>query len=464
MPYSSMIAAAGITPGQPGSLFKIPCADGLGDLTAAQSSFDFLGTAVTAQDPSFDSVFYIDRMDTTIKLVNDHLVAKIADTPSQLSACVSASDIVKRAQEIDSAVTASNYPDLIKNNFPSRTVPSNTMVTGAFVTIAESPAQVTACVTQVNSSFDANAAAMTPVYQAISSAGGPTITNGEELLAYMGTASDPVKQSVTAVISSDAGVVVAIKAAFAIADDAFMTLNDNFTATKANEEASLAFSMNQLKGQAAVSMLNSKSPDVAAVLSQCVDSAQVNSMALAVSQKIHAAPIPGESVVRVIKNNKPLVEATAPAVSPTPGPDQKYSDDEIQNMSNGIAAQEETVSGIQREMGNWLKDHIESWKPTVDYNSKKTAAGYTEEFPNGTTTSDYIRGQWIAVRDQCELRMKYYNETLQPRYNAALKSLKQMKAERERRMYFGRNPYTFLASRGEPVPEDEQTIYFDTTK
>lgn len=459
-----MIAAAGIPPGQPGSLFKIPCADGLSSLTASKSSFDFLGTAVTATDATFDSVFYIDHMDTAINLVNDHLVAKVADTPAQLSACVAASSVAKRAQTIDSAVTGSDYPNVVNNAFPSRTVSSDSSVTGAFVTIAESPAQVNLCVTGVNTSFDTTGSAMMPVYSAITGAGGPPISNGTQLLAYMGGASPSVQSAVTAVIDTDAGVVNAIKTAFAFADNAFLTLTDSFNETKVRETAAYAFAMAQLKGSADVAMLNSKSPDVAAVLGQCVDYAQVSSAALAVAQKLYTAPIPGNSAVTAVKVDRPIKEETAPAVSPIPGPDVKYSDSEIGVMSTGIAHQEEVISGNQRELGSWMQANIEAWKPTVDYNSKRTAAGWDPDHPDGTTTSDYIKSQWIVVRDECAMRMEYYNSTLLPKYNNSLMILKQMKAERERRMYFGRNPYTFLASRGEPVPENEQTVYFDTSK
>ena len=464
MSYSTMIAAAGITPGQPGSLFKIPCAEGLGELYVARSSFDFMGTVVNGVDPLFDIVFYIDHMDQTINLINDHLVPKIANTPSQLAACVAASSVTERARTIDAAVTGTDYPNVIEAAFPSKTVSSDSVVTGAFVTISESPALVTTCVTQVYASFDSVNSSMSSVYAAIQSAGGPVINNGADLLSYMVAANDAVKTSVTAAIESDMAAQEAIKTATVIADDGYMTLRSAFMDAQVRETSAYNFVTSQLTGNASVAMLMSKSPDVALIMSQCVDSAQVTDAALAVASKLNHAPVPGFSVITALKTNKPLLEENSPNVSPTPGPDVKYSDEEIAIMSNSLLQQTETVTNVQLELSNWMKANIEDWKPLNDYNSKKVAAGYSLEHPDGVNPNPTIRAIWINVRDQLQDKMDYYNSTLLPRYNSVKLALAQMTLERERRMYFGRNPYTFLASRGEPVPENEQTVYFDTTK
>lgn len=472
MSFQSMITASSIPMGSPGSLFKNPAEEGLAKFSASKDSFSVFGDAMVISDPLFDPTTLLDAMTDQSTTINTELRGQIEKLPSNLSIMTAASDASQQIQSVDSMLSDNPnapFPDVISDAFPANGCPTPSIST-AFGTITGSNAMVNDSVSSMGSSLDM--ITLQPVTIAIKNAGGPNITTGEQLLEYLGSASNAVKAAVTAVVAGSTTIVNSLKQSFSASITSVTDLGNTFAESVVADSTIISNSLKQLKGFSSIQMLKSNDPCVQTVMNNVIDQNMVDQKALVISDNLQQTLVPGQPSVEKVQEGTEL-----PSIEPTIDTPQAaevvkaspikvpYTDNQYTSIMVPILqAQSALVTQLQKANAEWLKTNVEDWKISVNYQAKKVAAGATEANPYGTSTDPAVLAAWKAVYDVYVTKRDYFNGTLLPPDKAERKKFDEMNSEKKDRLLYGRYPYTYMNSIGIEVPPDEQYTYLDSTK
>jgi hypothetical protein len=348
------------------------------------------------------------------------------------------------------------------------------MVTEAFKSVTDSPTIVSDGNVAVATQLDPTPT-LQPLYDAVSTAYGSTITTGAQLLAVLG--NNPSAAVIAAVEATAPTVSAELTSALTAAGTAADGMKAAFDIVAESSAAAVQDALGTVTGGNTVSLINSTNPCVKALMNQTIDNTKVDQNALSLStglqQKVISLPAQ-ESVTAanmtapVTLNsevNKPVVPAANMAGAPIAGPTiVTYDHATLNNFRLQLNQQNDILNAQNSTNAIWYKDNVEDWKQLNQYNAKKTAAGASVQNPYGTSTDPVILASWKAVYDAYIPLRDYFNETLQPLSVAERKKFTDMRLEYIARSKYGTNPYTYQIAQGIAIPEDQQFTLFIPTQ
>jgi len=499
MSLSSMIASATTPLGSIGSLYKLPATVELNDFSTANGSYDIFGQAMVISDPGFDPSALTGSMTTAVSDISTQLTAKINEIPNQLAFVSSAAALQIRVTEIDAIVSGTGYPDIINKAFPSPGDCPTVSIKDSFKTITETGAMVAGKINAMGSSLDVSGA-LAPMITAIQTAGGPIIASGKELLAYVANAPAAVVTAIKNSITASPTMVASLKGSFASAQSDVGNLTTDFSAAVVTEANAVAAASNFVKGQDVVNLISSSNPCINNVMANSVNPAQVDVIAVEVSNMSLKKEIvlPGQPTIVAVAANAevPVITPvqTAPAAQAIPVPPGAivpYTYDEVSDLLfPPVKAQEKIVIKITNAVAEFRKTYVEDWINTNQYEGKKLAAGAGGANTEGTSTDPAKIAAWKDVYDArpggdiagpfgpennytlptptapygyVQIR-EYVNSTVVPVLRQALLLLSSMKFEKSARVLYGKYPYTYMISVGRDVLPIQQYTYLDSGK
>lgn len=505
----SMVEGVHIPMGEVGSLFQNPAKKAFDALADSTKGMKTLGDAMKLADPTLDTLITSTAagIAATAKGVTDSLTAKVASISTELPITMSAQAIQDRVKSVD-AILSKNLaaiPDQIQKAFPvpskgkeaeGTPCPADT-VEAAMAPITKANDMVKAANDAVTKAFD-NTGPMGPLYTALNRIPGVKVSSGSELLSFLGSVPTSMSGLVTTILGSliqpGSALVEQLKGAFTSSQDTTgsvipnpvpgqppivtpgkLTTEFNKVVESANKAVTDA--TNFLTGSNVVSMIDSTNACVANVMKKVVNPAMTNPAAQGLQDDIKnkTVSLPGQESVAATGTYKPLEinsvvnkpgVTAADIVEAEPGKPEVvfYAKAELAIMAAKTNAQGDVVNKMDNEAATWYKPNVEDWKKDVDYNNKRSAAGYTEQEPLGTSTDPVALAEWKKVLDVWTTKRDYYNGTFVGPRNKELEKHVAMRLEYSRRRGAGKYPYTWLESRGIIIAEQNRTTLLDTTK
>lgn len=482
MSLSSMISGANLPFTNPSSLFQNPAVSQLTTFTTSQSGLSFLGASMTATDPTFNPASLLTQMSSATSGITTELTSKVAKLGTELPLTLAASVQTQGAQAVD-AILAGNVnaiPNQINNAFPLPNDCPSSVVSDAFKSVTETGPLVTAKVDTYSAAFN-NTGSMAPLFTALNAIPGVAVTNGKELLSFLGSIPSGLTATVTAAVNatvaSNPSLLSGLKTNFTTVSSTVTSMTSDFSGLVSTSAAAVTNALNTVVGANLVGMIGNENPCVQKVMATCVNPASVDQNALALKNAINAKEVslPGQESVLAAKTsstvqlNSPVNNVKAPAaqmITPNPGQPaiDPYTSAQLSGFRSQLETQDEAIKAANRVSSEWYKANIEQWKESVSYNQKKVAVNATVDSPYGTQGTDAEKAAWKVVYEEWVPKRDTYNNTYIPPGVAARKKFDEMKSEYNNRAGFGKYPYTYRASIGQPVPEDRQFTFFDSTK
>jgi hypothetical protein len=477
------------------TFFKLPAADALGDLTNIQKSFDFLSPGNLVFPKNSDN---LDLMST----MTNHLSAKVQTIPQVLPFIASAAESQKAAETIDAiaGVPAAPFPDAIGKAFPDNKCQSIS-VSEAFKTVTETKEKIEGKISAMTAGLDNQlAGTLSPLILAIQAAGGPAIASGKELLTYIGNAPTVIKSAISSAISSSLAISSVIGSAVSQAQAAVSDLTADFNAAVSKEIETIKAAEDHVRGTAVVDLfrLADSNPCVSSIIENSVDKTKIDNVSLEISKIDFKKEIvlPGQETVRAIQDQvtEPVItgnQTVPPAASVSTVAKVSYDSLEVLNvLTNPVGVQTKKLATIRKKMADYRKTYMEDWKNNNQYEGKKLAAQATAANLTGSSTDPVALEAWRLVYEAkpdgdiagpfnaengyipaiptapygyVQIR-DYFNNVLRPVDIAEYKLAVEMTAEKNKRVLWGKFPYTYLRSIGTETPEAQQYTHLDTTK
>ncbi len=482
MSLTSMISGAILPLTNPASLFKNPAQSQLTDFASSQSGLGILGNGMTATDPAFNPAALFSQMTSATSGITTELTSKVSKLGLELPLTLAASTQSQGAAAVDSILAGNiaGIPNQINNAFAGNNTCPSTVVSDAFKSVTDAGPLVSIKIDTFSLLFN-NTGSMTPLYTALNAIPGVAVTTGKELLNFLGNIPAGLVASVTATVNStiagNPSLLTGLKSNFTAVGTTVTSMTSDFNGLVSSSSAAVTTALNTVIGSNLVNMVNSDIPCVQKVMNTCVNPTQVDQNALALKNSINAKEVflPGqESVVAVKTNstlqlNSPANKVKAPAaqmITPNPGQPtiDSYSSSQLAGFRDQLETQNDLIKSANKIAAEWYKTNIEIWKESVSYNKKKVAVAATVDAPYGTQGTEVELAEWKVVYDQWIPLRDTYNNTYVSSGLIARTKFDEMKSEYNNRAAFGKYPYTYRASIGQPVPADRQFTYFDSTK
>jgi len=490
---TEMVKGAKIPLGSPGSLFKNPASQAIGALASTASGMGTIGAIMSIADPGFSPSAALGAIQSSVAGITTSVTASINSMSTDLPLAMSAQVLRDRAQSVD-AIMAKNIngiPNQIQAAFPipgapkdgssgETPCPSNHVV-NAMAPITESNNMVNAGNDQATKGFD-NSGAMASLYTALNALPGVNITNGKELLAFLGNIPPALSGAVNSILSSiitpGSAILTQLKGSFSSTETTMAKLSSDFTKVVNDAAASLAESLNFLGGSHIVSLIGNETPCISNVMNAVVNPSMVNPIALATSDSIKTKEVllPGQESVVATTNiekpvslaspeNKPRVTA-AEIISPQPGQPSisPYTAEELQGFKVRVDDQKKVWDKISHDASLYYKDNVEDWKKRELFYQKAEKAGATPDNTVGTSKDPEVLAEWKDVQERFLVQVGMHREIYGKPYREAKVKYLEMKIEFEQRTKYGKNPYTYQIANGISIPEGNQYTVFDSTK
>lgn len=245
------------------------------------------------------------------------------------------------------------------------------------------------------------------------------------------------------------------------------TALSSLTTSIANEAKAVADSLSYLVGANMLNLFSNGTDCSKTVLSSVVNPAIVPpDTASILSSPVTSYTTPTTDAIATVTS----VREIAPGVhlkekDPPPastGDYIAYTQDELDGFKDRVQTARENLSDDKSTAATWVKVNIEDWKVANGYQTKGVAAGASSTMPYGTSTDPAVLAAWKMVKDQGDVLTNTYNTTILPPITEEARILSLYVKELNRRTQFGKEPYSYLAAHGMPVPDDQQTTYLDS--
>lgn len=480
MPLSSMIAGALKPLGEAGSLFKNPAETSLNSLNTCVGGLNVLKQKMQLTNPSFDPSQYFSQITESVGNLTSKMTEKISNIGSELPLSAAASVQQYSTKNVDSILSGdlSGISNSINQQFPTEGQVSNEYVNKAFKAVTESNTYVNSSISSLSSTFN-NSPALTPLYQGLNNIPGVSISNGEELLKFLGNIPPNLATQVDAVLNStivgNSTITNSLANSFSGITQSMSGLTSSVNSAIDEGKQALDIAINEIKGASIINMIKSPNPAVSAVMAMVVNPAAIDQRALEISKAVTSKSIgmPGQEAVDVVKNNTPLTLASPPPkvtveqmIAPNTGNPviDKYEPSKLFEFVNKVSSAREDMNAKGKEASRYYDEELMAWKKSVDYDAKKLAAKASEENPRGASSDQEAIAAWLPVFEEWTRRRLNFINEIRPGYVKAKQYWYDLVDENSARLKFGKYPYTFQIAQGVNVPPEKQFTNLDSTK
>lgn len=311
------------------------------------------------------------------------------------------------------------------------------------------------------------AGASDAVKSLISSVIGPFADGPSFITAIKGASSGQLAALTTSIEAAGATILADLQSAGGALSSAAGSALSGLTSAIADEAKAVADSLAYLVGANMLNLFSGGSDCTKTVLSSVVNPTIVppdTASILASPVTSYTTPTTDAiATVTPVREIAPGVHLKVKDPPPAPTGDYiPYSQTELDGFDDTVQNARETYSDDKSTAATWVKTNIEDWKVANGYQAKGVAAGASDTVPYGTSTDPAVLLAWKTVKDQADVLTNTYNTTILPPLKEEARILALYVKERDRRKQFGKEPYSYLAAHGMPVPDDQQTTYLDS--
>lgn len=469
MSFDTIIKSVGLPATDPLSFFKNPTTSVTLDSTDLQSRMGSIfpasmfpvgtnpiesATSVTTMSVTYSST-KMTSIVTELPMMNG-----ASQAAAQMSAHATTLDAVQNPAASSAAAITAAFSQSTKG--PQAGCPS---VSDGFKALLHGVADAAHAVeTGIGSSIAGASAAVKSV---ISSVIGP-FTDGPSFIAAIKAATPSQLTALTASIEAAGATILAdLQSAGGALSSAAGSALTSLTTAISDEAKAVADSLKYLVGANMLNLFSGGSDCTKTVLGSVVnptvvppDTAQILASPVTSYTTPTTDAIATVSPVREIAPGVHLKQKDPP---PAPTGDYiPYTESELDGFDTTIQNARENYSDHKSTVATWVKTNIEDWKVANGYQSKGVAAGASDAVPYGTSTDPAVLLAWKTVKDQADVLTNTYNTQQLPPLKEEARILALYVKERDRRRQFGKEPYSYLAAHGMPVPDDQQTTYLDS--
>jgi len=472
MSLGDMINGASLPMGDSASLFKNPAADAMGSFSSAQAGMTTLSTAIPTIPGASAS---LTTLDTSMTGVNTGLTGKVSALTTDMPLVASASKIGQTVDSVDAITSGTSLPTAEPE---SKTCPGN-FFDDAFAPIKEAANFIQSKVDDLTSAFN-NTGAMSSLYSALNSIPGVAVSNGKELLEFLGNIPSSVASAVNSALtglSTNTSFMTAIEGAFDDAKSVGDAMASEFNDLIAASDAALSDAKKLITNFNFLNFLNNDNKCVSGVMDTVTNTDNVDQKSLTVKSMVSKKEIeiPGKQGMKIASASESTIDNLAGTSEPiqadamlSPSAAQPtivpYTDSQINGFYTALT-NARTDWKDKLDIAVTRANELVDWKKSTNYSGIRVAAGATiENNLTPTTTDTALAAQWNALYAEFITRKDAFLATYKKPSDDAEIYYLNLASEVKARATYGKYPYTYSIAMGVSVPEDEQFTNLDTTK